>query len=334
MASSSLDRLLTALSIHLHAVSVCTIGPGWRLSFAPFEVVAVHHVLAGSGCVRVGNASPLPYTPGSVIVVPPRQGHVVGDAGPGARQVDAEDHCSPFADGLAAFTAGGEPGTLLLCGSIPASHGRASGLFDLLTEAVVETPADAVGRGVFELMRAEVAAPGLGTAAMTGALMKACLVGLLRGRFRQDDRGPLAADLPGDPRLARAALAVLENPGAPHTVASLAERAGMSRASFADHFARALGGGPMEFVQSVRLRAAARLLGTTDLPLKAVAAAVGYADPSSLSRAFRGAYGTDPTSYRRSAASAWPGLPDARPEAPSYGRTPRTAGRAAPKPAV
>ncbi|WP_338662433.1 AraC family transcriptional regulator [Pararoseomonas sp. SCSIO 73927] len=312
MTATSHDRLLTALAVHLHSTSVCTIGQGWRLAFAPFETVTVHHVLSGSGTVQVGNAAPLPYSPGSIIVVPPRQAHVVGDAWPGAREASAEDHCGPFADGLAAFVAGDSPGTLLLCGSIPAPDRRALGLFDLLTEAVVEMPPDEAGQRIFDLMRAEVAAPGLGTAAMTEALMKACLVALLRGQLRRRDHGLLASSLPGDPRLARAALTVLENPGVPHTVASLAEKAGMSRASFADHFARALGGGPMEFVQSVRLRAAARLLQTTDLPLKAVAAAVGYADPSSLSRAFRASHGVDPAILRSLSGQTWPKAPDTR----------------------
>lgn len=295
---TSYDRLLAALVVHLHPASVCIIGQGWRLAFAPLKTVTVHHVLAGSGSVRVGNAAPLPYAPGSVIIVPPRQGHVVGDACLEAREVDAEDYCGAFADGLAAFTVGDNPSTLLLCGSIPAPHGRALSLFDLLTETVVEMPADDVGRGIFDLMRAEVATPGLGTAAMTEALMKACLVAVLRKSLQPGSQGLLAPALAGDPRLARVVLTILECPAASHTVASLADKAGMSRASFAEHFAQALGGGPMEFVQSVRLRAAARLLETTGLPVKAIAAAVGYADPTSLSRAFRATYGMDPTAYR------------------------------------
>ena len=298
MITADYDRLLATLVVHLHSASVCTIGHGWRLAFAPFEAVTIHHVLAGSGSVQGGNASSVSYTSGSGIIVPPRQGHVVGDAWPEAREVDAEDHCSPFADGLASFNAGPGPGTLLLCGSIPAPHARALTLFDPLADVVVETPADDDVREVIDLIREEITTPGLGTAAITEALMKACLVALLRGRLLGCSQDLLSAALPGDPRLARAVLAVLENPGAPHTVASLAEKAGMSRASFAEHIARALGSGPMEFVQSVRLRAAARLLETTDLPLKAVAAAVGYADPSSFSRAFRGVHEVDPTTYR------------------------------------
>ena len=298
MVTTNLDRLLTILGIHLHAASVCTIGEGWRLAFDSFEAVTVHHVLSGCGAVWVGNGPPLPCAPGSIIVVPSRQPHAIGNAGPAAAEARAEEHCGPFVDGLLAFTAGGSPGTLLLCGSIPAPHGGVLGLFDLVREPIVETVGGDVVRHAFDHMRAEIAAPGLGTAAMTEALMKVCLVALLRGQLSREGLASPSFALSGDPRLARAVIAVLEHPGAPHTVASLAERAGMSRASFADHFSQAFEGGPMEFVQKVRLRATARLLVTTDLPLKVIAAGVGYADPTSLSRAFRGAYGIDPTRYR------------------------------------
>ena len=76
----------------------------------------------------------------------------------------------------------------------------------------------------------------------------------------------------------------------------------MSRASFAGHFAQAFQQGPMEFVQRVRLRIAARLLTTTDFPLKVVARSAGYAGPGPFARAFRAMYGTYPSSYRSTGA--------------------------------
>ena len=72
----------------------------------------------------------------------------------------------------------------------------------------------------------------------------------------------------------------------------------MSRASFAEHFSRAFHQGPIDFVQKVRLRVAARLLAGTDVPLKVIAESVGYAGSAPFSRAFRAAYGADPTAYR------------------------------------
>lgn len=300
MAADTLDRLLTALAVRLHAFSVCEIQRGWRLAVPSFEAITVHYVLKGSGALRVGNGPWLPFAPRSVLVVPARQSHVVGEAGPAARVVQAEDRCSLLADGLVRFTAGdGSRDTLLLCGAVSASYGGALGLFDLMRGPLVEDlAASGVLRHAFELMLAEVASPGLGTQAMTEVLMKQCLIALLRQHLLRDDSiSPLFTAL-HHPRLARAVLAVIEAPAAPHSVESLASLAGMSRASFAEHFSRAFQQGPIDFVQKVRLRVAARLLATTDLPLKVVAQSVGYAGPTAFSRAFRTAYGVDPTTYR------------------------------------
>ncbi len=107
--------------------------------------------------------------------------------------------------------------------------------------------------------------------------MKQCLVTLLRQHLLRDRGGSPLFEALHHPRLARAVLAVIEAPAAPHTVESLASHAGMSRASFAEHFSRAFRQGPIDFVQKLRLRVAARLLATTDLPLKVIAQSVGYA---------------------------------------------------------
>jgi transcriptional regulator GlxA family with amidase domain len=124
---------------------------------------------------------------------------------------------------------------------------------------------------------------------------------LLRQHLLRDgETSPLFAAL-HDQRLARAVVAVLDDPAAAHTLESLARRAGMSRTAFAERFSQVFGQGPIDFVQKVRLRIAAKLLATTDVPVKVIATSIGYASRSYFSRAFRAAYGTDPTSFRASA---------------------------------
>ena len=54
----------------------------------------------------------------------------------------------------------------------------------------------------------------------------------------------------------------------------------------------------MVSVKSVRLRHAAHLLRTTDVPVKAIAGAIGYRSRSQFSRAFRAHYDLDPTTSR------------------------------------
>lgn len=300
MAIDILDRLLITLAVRVHAFSVCEIQQGWRLAFDPLSAVTIHYVLAGRGSVRVGNRPWLPFVPQTIVVVPTHQPHALGEAVDPVGEARGEDHCSLLDDGFVKFTAGnGRRDTLLACGMISASYGGALGLFEGLRDPIVE---DVSGsntlRHAFDLMCAEIAEPSIGTQAMTEALMKQCLIVLLRQHWlRHPDTSPLFAALQ-DPRLARALTDVIENPGLPHSVESLASRAGMSRAAFARRFAQVFEQSPMEFVQRVRLRIAARLLTTTDLPVKVVANTIGYVSRSYFSRAFRAAYGLDPTAYR------------------------------------
>ena len=304
MAADALDRLLTTLAVRLHACSVCQIQQGWALAYSAFEAITIHFVLAGHGAFRVVTGPTLQFAARSALVVPAHQPHVLGKLGPGVHLVRADEHCSMLGDGLVSFTAGdGSRDVLMLCGMVAGSHDSALGLFDLLREPLMEDfSADPGASPVFDLMLAEVTRPGLGTQAMTEALMKQCLVALLRQHLLRDGAAsPLFTALQ-HPRLARAVLAILDQPAAAHSVGSLAGLVGMSRASFAGHFSGAFGQGPIDFVQKVRLRIAARLLTTTDLPLKAIAQTVGYASHPSFTRAFSKSYGTEPMAFRRSNA--------------------------------
>jgi transcriptional regulator GlxA family with amidase domain len=56
----------------------------------------------------------------------------------------------------------------------------------------------------------------------------------------------------------------------------------------------------MDFLKELRLGRAARLLETTDLPVKTIAARVGFSSRSHFSRAFKAAMHLEPTAYRAS----------------------------------
>jgi AraC family transcriptional regulator of arabinose operon len=108
-----------------------------------------------------------------------------------------------------------------------------------------------------------------------------------------------AAARPGlDPRIHRAQELIDADPGAPHTVRSLAGQVSLSPSRFAHLFSRQLGQSPMRALREARLRHAARLLEGTDLPVERVAAASGFASPFHFNRVFRERYGTPPGAYR------------------------------------
>ena len=297
---STLDKLLSAVEVSPHPFSVCRIQSGRRMKFPVFSMVTVHFVLRGLGQVRVGAAPPVAFSPSSVIIVPAGLTHWVGDADPSAILSDAADRCALIGDGLVEFTAGdGAADTLLLCAAVSKTHDAALGRLDLPHwPAVDDVDASGIPPYIFEAMRHEIASARLGAQAICQALMKQALVSLLRERWARSGGFPVAPGRIGHPRLARAVVAIMEYPGAPHSVSSLAELAGMSRASFSEHFSRTFGQAPIAFVQKARLHAAARLLEVSDLPVKVIAVSVGYADSRSFSRAFEETYGLRPTLHR------------------------------------
>ncbi|QUC58409.1 helix-turn-helix domain-containing protein [Streptomyces sp. A2-16] len=101
-----------------------------------------------------------------------------------------------------------------------------------------------------------------------------------------------------DPRVRRAQELIEADPGAPHTVRSLAAEVSLSPSRFAHLFTGELGRSPMRALHEARLHHAARLLESTDLSVERVAAASGFASPFHFNRVFRRRYGTPPGAYR------------------------------------
>ncbi len=302
MTHNSLDRLLATLDVQVHAFAALEIASGSRLLFAPMNVIVVHHVLNGRGSLEVGGAPPAQIAQGSIAVIPPGrpQALVAGDEA--LRDVVAEENCSMVVDALLQFDAAeGRRGDLrVICATVTASYSGSFGLFDSLTGPILDDVTDlAPVRSAYETLAAERNAPDIGTQALTAALMKQCLILLIRRHLHRGSvSSPFFASL-ADTRLASAIALILEKPGAPLTLADLASAAGMSRTAFTKAFAHAFGQTPMDFVQKTRLHRAAELLAFTQLPVKVIAASVGFASRSHFSHAFRTAYNADPTAYRK-----------------------------------
>ncbi|MFJ6080252.1 helix-turn-helix domain-containing protein [Streptomyces sp. NPDC092369] len=103
-----------------------------------------------------------------------------------------------------------------------------------------------------------------------------------------------------DPRVRRAQELIDADPGAPHTVGSLAGTASLSPSRFAHLFTAQTGRSPMRALREARLRHAARLLESTDLSVDRVAAASGFVSAFHFNRVFRARFGLPPGAYRAS----------------------------------
>ncbi|CAL9492771.1 GlxA family transcriptional regulator [Streptomyces sp. enrichment culture] len=84
----------------------------------------------------------------------------------------------------------------------------------------------------------------------------------------------------------------------PHTVASLAARAGMSPRTFARHFRATTGTSPLRWLTAQRVAAAQKLLERTDHPLPEVARRAGFGSEVTMRQHFATHLATSPRDYR------------------------------------
>lgn len=302
MTDRVLDRLLVTLDVAVEAFAICEVRKGVRLVLDPLEAIMVHYILAGTVHLTASRGDPVVCGPGSVIVVPPGLEQSLSPDSTPVRDVISSESCSMVRDGLLLFDAAdGAAGDLrVVCGTIMASISGSFGLVDQVPQPIAgDLSSIELVRNAFTVMLGEVAEPDLGSRAMTGALMKACLVLLFRRHFAQSGLEANVLSAFRDPRLGKAVATIIDAPAGHHTVAELAGIAGMSRSVFAREFSRAFAMSPMEFVAKTRLHHAAELLRSTNLPIKVIAASIGFASRSHFSRAFRDAYGADPSGFRK-----------------------------------
>ena len=302
MTQPALDQLLTTLDVNLHAFAVCEIAKGSRLKFDAMNVIVVHYVLAGEGTLEVRGQAPIRFGAGSILLVPANVDQSLVAGSNATRDVLAGEHCALLDDGLLQFDAseGGRSDLRVICSTITANYNGSFGLFDFLTSPITDDLTDAPAiRAAFELLITERAAPDFGTHALTEALMKQCLILLVRRHLKRGDGATQLFSVFKNPKLSAAVRDVLIRPAAPHGLSDLAQIAGMSRSAFAKAFADTFEQTPMDFVLHTRLPNAARLLRISDLPIKTIAASTGFASRSHFSRAFKAAYNVDPTAYRK-----------------------------------
>jgi AraC-like DNA-binding protein len=275
------------------------------LTFDAASTATVHYCINGNGELMVINGSSFKMRKHTFVLLPAGIVYSVGSVGMQRKGASSRRRFRAplFAESVPTIKAGeGKTGIVTACGEVSAAAGLRVDLFGGLTAPIIEHFDGPEGlRDQFIILLAESARPTIGTRALTEALLKQCLILLLR---RMIQRG--TAQLPwllavGDDRLARALRAILERSGEPFTVESLATIAGMSRSSFAARFTQAFGQTPMNLLRAARLRRARELLVTTDTPVAQIARNVGFLGRSNFSRAFRKMYSVDPSSFRTSA---------------------------------
>lgn len=294
-----IDRFLEAVELRVDAFGLCEIGQRDSLRCAPCDSVIVHFVLAGAGYLECEHGR-YPLIEGTAVVVPKSLPKHLSGLGPVKQVTDGSASCTVDGDFMRFRASEGVPGLVLGCAEFSSAVRSELPLFDQMTRPLIQRSQDPLLQSLFQTMFDELQTPRLGTRAFVSALMKQVLIVLLRSQPNDETSNLLMTSA----RLAGAVAAILDRPEDHHTVDSLAGVVGMSRSSFSQHFTTAYDLSPKAFVQAARLSSAARMLKGSDLPVKSVAASVGYASRSHFSRAFHAKFGVDPTAFRKSHLSS------------------------------
>jgi AraC family transcriptional activator of mtrCDE len=305
IAATDLNRLIDTLMVRFVWLSECLVGEGYRLDMGGIGAPGIHYNLAGAGWLIVGDDAPIELTPHTLVVVPansPFRIEVSAREHPRAalKVVDGRAQTRPRDDVHRYVATDGPPRIILICGYFHATYGSSTDLFGGLAAPIVERFDERDGVDTkLRAALAELVAQEVGFGAMSAALLKQVIVTLVRRSLRSLDRWAERVLLSSDPQIARALADMIAEPGAPHSVHTLARAAFLSRSAFMARFTSAVGRSPMTVLRELRMRQAAEQLTSSALTVDEIIRHAGYASRSSFVRAFRKAYGIDPSSYRQ-----------------------------------
>lgn len=297
MGQKRIEELMDLFELRTDSFTIFGTAAGVAVEVEADTTDWVYFVLHGHGLLE-SKFGKRDLHQGTVVVLPRNLPHVIAGGGP----VEARHQthlCSPERESLGRIKFGaGQPDLIIGCAQIHATLGGVIDVFQHMWEPMVED-AEADGLGsLLHLIELELSASRIGSRAVIASLFKHLLITLFRGQLARETFRSWLWPAMMNPQLGRAALAIMSRPQESHSVESLAAVAGLSRSRFTELFTESFERTPMEFLQVVRLRAAKRLLTSSALPIKAVAAAVGYASRSHFSRTFQAEFGDAPSAFR------------------------------------
>ncbi|MGW3205476.1 AraC family transcriptional regulator [Streptomyces sp. NPDC001135] len=288
--------------------------PPWALTFAGTPPLTVVTTLAGHACVRFdeAGAAPVHLGAGDIALVTGPGRHTIADAprtppqvvidGGNKHVVDGHHHAPDTVRSLGPRTYGdGLPGaTIMLRGAYELRGDVGDRLLGMLPPVAV-VPSGPATRAALDLLAAEVSRDEPGQDTVLDRALDLVLVLALRTWCAGPAGAPAWYRALADPAIGQALRLLHEDPGRRWTVAGLAARAGMSRASFAARFTALVGEPPITYLTGWRMTLGADLLRNTEATVAAVAHEVGYDDPFAFSVAFKRARGMSPSTWRRQA---------------------------------
>ncbi len=294
------DRILAELDIRAEPFAICALQGTCTMGMGRNPGATLHYVLGGRGKLSFQARPALTLQPGRLVLVPSCMRHSLCNEAGGQTGLPA---CKPAGLHLEEHLAQGDgPGNMVvLCSTISLGLRNTHGLIDLLRAPLcLDVTGNAVAERAMQALMIEMTHPRMGRHAMIRVLLLQCVIEMLRCRLEAGDPAVLWITALADPGLWQALRVMLDDPGAAHSLESLAQAAGMSRSRFAARFLQAYGSPPMTFLRELRLARAAQMLTERRAPVKRIAQLVGFESRSAFTRAFTASHGQSPRAFRAS----------------------------------
>ncbi|WP_329005602.1 AraC family transcriptional regulator [Kribbella sp. NBC_00709] len=283
-------------------------GP-WSVTYADVPSLSVVATLGGSACLRLDDGVPRDLAAGDIALIRGVGSYTIADdpATPayyvirgGQKYTIDGDPVDWRGEYLAPRTYGdGLPGaTTMVRGAYDLRGDVAQRVLALLPPLAVVS-ATPQTRPALDLLTTEVAREEPGQDAVLRRLLDFVLVLALRAWCASPE-----AKLPSwyqaltAPGVGDALRCIHEDPTHRWSVAELASKVDLSRATFAARFTKLVGQPPLTYLTAWRMTLAADLLRTTTATIATVARQVGYEDPFAFSVAFKRTYSQTPTKWR------------------------------------
>jgi AraC-like DNA-binding protein len=303
LSSDLISELLTGMRLRGVQYRRIQAGPEFGLSFASRPGHAYFHFLAvGSAILRTADGTLHKLSAGNAVFVPQGEPH------------ELLSHCLTPTQDIESFSGAplGEtvcgvdacpsnsvfPSTVLFCGYMEFDLGGMRGLGPLMPNLMLVKAMGQRYPGLMPIlasMKREICSSRVGFAGVLARLAEVVAAMIVRGWIECgcDNASGLVAAL-RDPRLARAVLALHQQPGRSWTVEQLANECNTSRSVFAERFQTIIGTPPLRYATELRMRLAAQWMTQDRLPIETVAHRLGYNSQAAFSRAFKRITGQPP----------------------------------------
>ncbi|MFE3034049.1 AraC family transcriptional regulator [Streptomyces canus] len=195
-------------------------------------------------------------------------------------------------------------GTVVLIGTYLMESEISNRLLDALPPLLSLTT-DVWECALTPLLMEEIVRDEPGQEVVLDRMLDLLVIAALRAWFsRPEAAAPAWYAALADPVVGRVLRLMQDDPAHPWTVASLAAKAGVSRAALARRFGELVGEPVMTYLTGWRLALAADRLREGNATLDAIARQVGYGSAFALSSAFKRGYGISPQEFRL--RTGWP----------------------------